>query len=108
MIRLPLFIFKLEQKGWFKALGLHHASVTLAAIIIGHLINPILGIAMALFLPGMYFGREYKEFETRHDNGFEIMDFVSPLIVGLIYVGIHANLTPYIKNSIILYNQISI
>ncbi len=96
MIKFPKFIFKPKQKGWLKALGFHHAAIACAAIIVGHLINPSISNAMAMFLPGMYFGREYKEFEIRSNNGFETMDFVSPLLVGLIYL--------YINNLTLLLN----
>ena len=98
MIKLPKFIFKPDQKGWLKALGLHHAAIACAAIVVGHLIHPMLGNAMAMFLPGMYFGREYKEFEIRANNGFETMDFVSPLLVGLAYL--------YINNLTLLLNSL--
>jgi len=80
------FIFMPSYKSWFQGLGLHHASITLAGILIGFFINPLLGDAMAMFFPGMYFGREFKEHEIRSNGGFEVMDFVSPVIMSSIYL----------------------
>ena len=73
------FIIAWDQKGWFKGLGLHHAALASFLISIGHLIG--LGYEAAIFALAWYGAREYKEFELRRYTAFEIMDFVSPLIV---------------------------
>lgn len=78
-------IFKLEQKGLFKALGLHHASVTFAAITMGYFIDPKVGAYMAVFMTGGYGFREYGN-GPKLPETFEYMDFLSPAIVSTAYL----------------------
>lgn len=86
------FIFNPDQKGWFKALGLHHAGVALITVAVGllclHFDMFVLGAFISAFGGWFYAGREWKEKELRR-NGFEIMDFVSPFVVSLIYLGVY-------------------
>jgi len=81
-IKLPKFIVKTDQKGWFKGYGLHHASLTVLCILLFSMVG--MGGFGAAFAVGWYASREYG-------NGpyppavFEVFDFVSPLMVALIY-----------------------
>lgn len=79
------FVFKLEQKGWLKALGLHHALLTFAAIAIGFFIHPHVGAYLAVFMTGGYGFREYGNGPWPPET-FEYMDFLSPLIVSTAYL----------------------
>tara|TARA_R110000772_G_C13310276_1_gene440177 strand:- start:20124 stop:20384 length:261 start_codon:yes stop_codon:yes gene_type:complete len=76
-------IVKIEQKGWFKGLGLHHASITLAAIIIGHILG--FGAFMAIFFMGWYASREYGN-GPKPPATFEILDFLSPAVISVGYL----------------------
>ncbi len=79
------FIINWKQKGWFKALGLHHAALTTILITIGWLVSVGTGAFFAAFAVGWYGSREYG-------NGpwppveFEILDFLSPTLVAAIYL----------------------
>ena len=77
-------IFQPEKKGWLKSLGLHHAALAFILIGAGHLVA--LGYEAAIFALAWYGAREYKELEHRRYTAFEIMDFVSPLIVAVSYI----------------------
>lgn len=79
------FIFKPEQKGWFRALGLHHAFVTLLAIAIGHLIHPYSGAYIAAFMTGWYLQREWGG-GILPGLEFEYMDFISPALLSTAYL----------------------
>lgn len=85
-IKLPKFVFKLEQKGLFKALGLHHASVSLIPAVLG-LLFTYFGYTVfgALISSGgfwWYASREYGN-GPYPPKEFEVMDFVSPSIVSV-------------------------
>jgi len=84
-IKLPKFVFKLEQKGLLKALGLHHASVMAAWVASCHFMG--IGYVGALTGIGWYGCREYGN-GPYPPKEFEILDFVSPLIVGLGYLAL--------------------
>ena len=77
-------IFQPDKKGWFKALGLHHAALAFILIGVGHLVS--LGYEASIFALAWYGAREYKELELRRYTAFEIMDFVSPTIVAVSYI----------------------
>lgn len=81
------FVFKLEQKGWFNALGLHHASIALIPASFGLLLSYFGYSQVGSFIASgglwYYLGREYKEHELRR-GGFEIMDFTSPAVTSIL------------------------
>lgn len=78
------FIIKTQEKGWFRGLGLHHALIVAGLIAVFHWFG--LGAWAGMFGVGMFFGREYKEYEIRNNRGFEILDFLSPLLVWIGYL----------------------
>lgn len=83
------FVFKLEQKGLFQALGLHHASVALSGIVLGRLVGAVLHIPagdfMAVFAIGWYANREYGN-GPYPPKEFEYMDLISPALVAIGYL----------------------
>ena len=79
------FIFKQEEKGWFKALGLHHASLTFLLIAAGNFISAGTGVFFAIFSIGWYASREYGT-GPYPPVFFEYMDFISPSIVAVLYL----------------------
>lgn len=81
-IKFPKLIVKIEQKGWFKGLGLHHASITVACILLFSMFG--MGHFGAAFGVGFYACKEYGP-QIYPRAYFEIMDFASPLIVAIIY-----------------------
>jgi hypothetical protein len=81
-MKMPKWVFWQPYKSTFKKLGLHHASITLGVIVLGHLIG--LGHIFSAVMVGWYGSREYGG-GTYPPNSFEVMDFASPLIVALIY-----------------------
>ena len=87
------FIVKPDQKGWFKALGLHHAGLALVPLAIGLILlyfnMPVIGAFISSFGGWFYMGREIKEHRLRSDGGFEIMDFISPFIISLVFLIIY-------------------
>lgn len=87
------FIVKLDQKGWFKGLGLHHASIAIIPLAIGLILlyfnMPVLGAFFSSWGGWFFMGRELKESEIRSSGGFEIMDFISPFIISLIFLVIY-------------------
>ena len=82
-IKMPKLIVNMDQKGWFKGAGLHHASVVAFGILLGHYIG--LGDFMAAFGVGFYACKEYGS-QISPPKIFEVMDFVSPGMVALIYL----------------------
>lgn len=88
-IKLPKFIFKLEQKGLFKALGLHHASVALIPALVGLVFTyfgyTVLGAFITSWGFWWYASREYGN-GPYPPKEFEIMDFVSPAIVSVSFL----------------------
>lgn len=91
-IKMPKFVFKLEQKGLFKALGLHHARIALIPLVLGLVCSyfgyEVLGGFIASWGAWWYACREYGG-QTYPPKEFEIMDFVSPAIVSLSYFPIY-------------------
>jgi len=81
-IKLPKFIVKTDQKGWFKGYGLHHASLTALCILLFSMVG--MGDFGAAFAVGWYASREYGG--PYPPAVFEVFDFVSPLMVALIYL----------------------
>lgn len=81
------FIFMPPAKGWFKGLGLHHASLT--AILIAALTTVGLGWFGAAFAIGWYGSREWG-WDIYPPKTFEVMDFVSPTVVAVLYLVIYA------------------
>lgn len=76
------FIINIKGKGWFKGLGLHHAAIVAAAL---YAASPLgWSDAVAYIGIGWYGSREYGN-GPYPPKTFEIMDFVSPLIVIWIY-----------------------
>lgn len=82
-MKMPKLIVKMEQKGWFKGAGLHHASIVAFGILLGHYIG--IGNFMAAFGVGWYACKEYGP-KIYPPKTFEIMDFVSPFMVAFIYL----------------------
>lgn len=76
------FIIKWEQKGRFKALGLHHAAVAALFIYISHEFG--FGDYGAAAIIGWYARHEYGH-GPKPPKVFEILDFVSPVIVSGLY-----------------------
>lgn len=76
-------VIKWKEKGWFAALGLHHGLLTAACIFIFSLFG--VGWFGAVFAIGWYAQREYGN-GPYPPKTFEIMDFMSPLIIGLVYL----------------------
>lgn len=83
MIKLPKFIIKWD-KGWFAALGLHHARVALIPLSVGLLFTyfgmEMIGTFIASWGAWWYASREYGNGPYPPET-FEVMDFVSPFIV---------------------------
>jgi ABC-type antimicrobial peptide transport system permease subunit len=82
-------IFK-KEKGWLKALGLHHAAITLIVLSIGHFIG--IGDFLAAFAIGWYGCKEMSGQVFPLPQYFEIMDFISPALVSIIYLVFIRNL----------------
>lgn len=78
-------VFKLDQKGWLKALGLHHAFVNLLAIATGHFIHPHVGAYMAVLMTGWYLQREWGG-AVLPGSTFEYMDFITPALLSTGYL----------------------
>lgn len=82
------FVFKLEQKGLFKALGLHHACIALIPLGLGLVCAyfgfEVLGAVIASWGLWWYASREYGN-GPYPPKEFELMDLVSPAIVSLSY-----------------------
>lgn len=76
------FIIAWDEKGWFKALGLHHAAMSIGIIAIFHFLG--LGDFGAGVALGGYLFRELKENELR--DRIEIMDFLSPALISVFYL----------------------
>jgi hypothetical protein len=81
-MKMPKWVFWQPYKSTFKKLGLHHASITLVITMLGHLIG--LGHIFSAVMVGWYGSREYGA-GTYPPKSFEVMDFVAPLMVALIY-----------------------
>jgi hypothetical protein len=71
-----------KDKGWFKALGLHHAAITAIFILITHLFG--FGDYGAAIMIGWYARHEYG-YGPKPPKVFEILDFLSPVIVSGFY-----------------------
>lgn len=71
-----------NDKVWFERFGLHHALIAAVFTAIGHFIG--FGGYFSMFAAGYFLGREYKEYTLR--GAFEIMDFISPVIVTASYL----------------------
>lgn len=82
-IKMPVLTVKIEQKGWFKGLGLHHALIVAFGILLGYYIG--IGDFMAAFGVGWYACKEYGQ-QIYPPKTFEVMDFVSPFMVAFIYL----------------------
>ena len=83
MIKFWRFVIKWDQKGWFRALGLHHACVTMIVIFIGHHLG--VGRDAGAIMVGWYLQREWGP-NIKPRTPFEILDFVLPLIAWLTYL----------------------
>ena len=81
-MKMPQWLFWQPYKSKFKQLGLHHASITLVITMLGHLIG--LGNIFSAVMVGWYGSREWGG-GTYPPKSFEVMDFVAPLIVALVY-----------------------
>jgi len=79
------FIIDIKSKGWFRGMGLHHASLTFLLIAAGHFISAGIGGFLAVFAIGWYASREYGT-GIYPPVFFEIMDFVSPAIIAGLYL----------------------
>ena len=79
------FIFQPQVKGLFKALGLHHASLTFLLIAAGQFISAGVGTFLAVFAIGWYASREYGS-GPYPPVVFEYMDLISPSIVAALYL----------------------
>lgn len=76
---LKNLIIKWDEKPWYEALGLHHAGLTLAVMLAMWSIFGFYGAFFGwAFMCGVYF---YKELRENGDK-FEILDFITPLIMG--------------------------
>lgn len=82
-IKMPELIVDFNKKGWFKGAGLHHASIGIVAILIGHLLG--FGTVAAGIVIGWYGCKEYGG-QIYPPKVFEIMDFASPLVVSIAYL----------------------
>ena len=82
-MKMPKWVFWQPYKSTFKKLGLHHASITLVITAIGHLIG--LGTVFSAVMVGWYGSREWGGGNAYPPKSFEVMDFISPLAVALIY-----------------------
>lgn len=71
------------QKGWFAALGLHHGILTALCILIFSLFG--IGWFGAAFAIGWYASREWGG-RLKRPEQFEILDFVTPSIIALVYL----------------------
>jgi hypothetical protein len=83
-MKMPKWVFWQPYKSTFKKLGLHHASITLVITAIGHLI----GLGTCVLSRDGWVVRLKSRVGRRErypPKSFEVMDFVSPLIVALIY-----------------------
>ena len=72
-------IIKWKEKGWFKALGLHHGSLAAAFIYIGH----VLGIGDYAAVAAVFW---YLRQETYYAPYFEILDFLLPFLIAFTYM----------------------
>lgn len=86
-----MFIIKWDQKGWFKALGLHHGLLAIGVIFLFHLPG-LVNIASIGFgeygaglVAGWYLQREWGN-GILPRKPFEILDFATPFVVGIIYL----------------------
>jgi len=77
------FIFMPPYKNWFTGLGLHHAAITIAFILILSFIG--LGDFAAAFSIGWYGQREYG-LGIYPPKTFEVMDFASPATISILYL----------------------
>ena len=83
-----MFVIKWKQKGWFKALGLHHGLLTAACILI---FSPFgIGWFGAACAVGWYASHEYGS-GPYPPKKFEILDFTTPLAVSLAYLNFIAS-----------------
>lgn len=88
------FVFKLEQKGWFKALGLHHARIALIPAVVGLLFTYFGFTVLGAFISSggfwWYASREYGN-GPKPPKEFEVMDFVSPAVVSVssVVIGVY-------------------
>ena len=82
-IKMPELIVKIDKKGWFKGCGLHHAAIVALVILLGHYVG--FGEFMAAFGVGWYGCKEYGG-QIYPPKVFEVMDFVAPAMVSLIYL----------------------
>lgn len=78
-------VFKLEQKGLFKALGLHHALVVLLITAVGYFIHPYAGAYLTVLMTGWYLQHEWGP-KIKPGAEFEYMDFLAPLAVSTEYL----------------------
>jgi len=78
-------VFKLDQKGWLKALGLHHALVVFLITAVGHFIHLYVGAYLTVLMTGWYLQREWGG-GVLPGPVFEVMDFVGPALVSTAYL----------------------
>lgn len=87
-IKMPILVVMPTYKGWFKGLGLHHASLALIplsiALLCAYLGKPELGAFITAMGMWHYASREYGN-GPYPPKSFEVMDFVSPAIISLSY-----------------------
>lgn len=81
-IKKPWIVIK-WQKGWFAALGLHHGLLTALCIAIFSLFG--IGWYGAAFATGWYGLKEWGP-GIYPPTQFEILDFLTPLLVSLAYL----------------------
>ena len=81
-IKRPIFIFNPSKKGWLKALGLHHALISVGWILFFSLFN--IGWFGAAWSAGWYGSREYGN-GPYPPKTFEYMDFMAVVVVNILY-----------------------
>tara|TARA_R110001632_G_scaffold2618_4_gene11562 strand:- start:1547 stop:1822 length:276 start_codon:yes stop_codon:yes gene_type:complete len=81
-MKMPKWLFMQPKKSLFKQLGLHHACITAGFILLFSFIG--LGTPASIFWVGWYASREWG-WDIYPPKNFEVMDFISPLAVALIY-----------------------
>lgn len=80
-------IIKIQDKGWFRGLGLHHTIAPILSITICHFfITPYLAAFFAIWWMGWYGRHEWGWGIFTPPKLFEIMDFLSPALIGVAYI----------------------
>ena len=84
-IKTMKIVFKKPNANWFHGLGLHHASIVLFVVGLGHFIG--MGHFMAIFAIGWYASREWG-WDIYPPRTLEVLDFISPAVISIIYLWI--------------------